>query len=81
MIKVHSSYRFEQYQWFNIPKDVRNQLTHMKIDYQANKHQRTNNYNRNTGYKGSNIGSGNQFVSYQAQTSQAHSVPYGGSVI
>ena len=53
----------------------------MQIKYQANKRQRTNNYNEKTGYNGSNNGSGNQFGSYQAKIYQAQSAPYGGSAI
>ena len=63
MIEVHQLYRFEQDKWFNINEDVRNLLTQMRRYYQANKHQRINNYNGNTGYNGSNNGSGNQFGS------------------
>ena len=53
----------------------------MRREYQSNKRQCTDNYNGNTGYNGSNNGSGNQFGSYQAQISQAQSVSYGGCVI
>ena len=81
MIKAHPLHCFEQYQRFNIPEDICNQLNHMRREYQAKKCQHTNNYNGNTGYNGSNNGSGNQFGSYQDQISQDKSVPYGGSMI
>ena len=81
MIKVHPSYCFEQYQWFNIPENVRNRLTHMRRKYQSNKRQHTNNCNGNTSYNGSNNGSRNKFDSYQDKISQAESVPYGVSMI
>ena len=35
MIKVHLSYSFGQDQWFNIPEDIRNRLTHGRREYQA----------------------------------------------
>ena len=53
----------------------------MQREYQANKCQRKNKYNGNTGYNVSNNVSGNQFGSYQDQISQDKSVPYGVSVI
>ena len=81
MIKVHPLHIFKQDQWFNIPEDVHNLLTQMRRDYQYNKSQRTNNYNGKSDYNQRYNGIGNQFGSYQAEISQAKSVPYGGSVI
>ena len=52
----------------------------MRREYQANKHQHTNNCNGKTGYNGSNNESGNQFGSYQTQIYQDQSVPYEESV-
>ena len=39
---MHTAYRFENDQWFNIPEDTWLQLTHMIRDYQSQKRQHTN---------------------------------------
>ena len=41
-VRVHTDYRFENNQWFNIPEENCLQLAHMRRDYHSQKRQRTN---------------------------------------
>ena len=65
-IKVHPAYRFEHDQWFNIPEDVRNQLSQMRRDYQSNQRRRLNGYNGNATQ---------QPIQQQNRISQMYSAP------